>query len=73
MMEYPLITPETHVGKSKGNPVPEIILNGLGIKPNHCYFQNDNGKLFLVPGKEVFKKTNYLLFNTGCNKKLSSS
>jgi hypothetical protein len=33
---YSLLKGEIHIGRKKGNPVPEIILGAIGIKPNHA-------------------------------------
>ena len=62
MVNYQLSNAATHVGRKNGNPVPEIILNGLGIKPNHCSIQNRNGKLILVPGDDPASRE-YLFVN----------
>jgi len=37
---YSLEDEETFVGRKNGKPTPNIILGGLGIKPNHCSFIN---------------------------------
>lgn len=40
----------THVGKKNGNPLPEIVLGTLGIKPNHAIIRNEeNLRLFIEP------------------------
>lgn len=37
------------VGKKNGNPVPDIILGSIGIKPNHAEFAYDGeGKIYLT-------------------------
>jgi hypothetical protein len=33
---YPLTKNFTYIGRETGNPVPDIILRGLGIKANHA-------------------------------------
>ena len=33
---YSLLKGEIHIGRKTGNPVPEIILGAIGIKPNHA-------------------------------------
>lgn len=39
----------TYVGKKNGNPVPNIILGSIGIKPNHAILKNELGKIFVEP------------------------
>ena len=43
----------TRIGRKRGDNELEIILNGLGVKPNHCNIVNEKGKIFIVPGNEV--------------------
>ena len=41
---YPLSSGEIHVGRKTGDPVPQIILGAVGIKPNHAKITlKDNG------------------------------
>jgi hypothetical protein len=46
---YSLTNEETHIGRKTGEPVPEIILNGMGIEANHAVINNENGSLFITP------------------------
>ena len=41
------------IGKKNGDPVPDIILGGIGIKPNHAEILNDNDKIRIRPN-DVF-------------------
>jgi len=44
---YSLDKPFVHVGRKNGNPVPDIVLGGAGIKSNHAIISNDNGEIFV--------------------------
>lgn len=47
---YSLKNGITHIGKKSGNPVPDIILGTLGIKPNHAIIRNEgNSKIIIEP------------------------
>ncbi len=46
---YGLTNEETHIGRKNGDPLPEIILNGMGIEANHAIIFNENGSLFIAP------------------------
>ena len=35
-MFYSPVSGEIHIDRKSGNPVPQIILSGIGIKPNHA-------------------------------------
>lgn len=43
---YSLVKGEIHIGRKTGNPVPEIILGAIGIKPNHAYIKLLKNGLF---------------------------
>ena len=36
---YDLTSGTIHVGNKHGNPVPQILLGGIGIHKNHAYFE----------------------------------
>jgi len=40
---------KTLIGKRNGDPVPDIVLGGIGIKPNHAEILNKNDKIILIP------------------------
>ena len=40
-LKYPLDQPPVYVGRKHGNPTPQIVLSGIGIKPNHAIFIKD--------------------------------
>jgi hypothetical protein len=60
------------VGKKNGNPQPEIILGGLGIKPNHAYFVNEEGTISLYP-EDVFLNLMFSPFRMNVVKVFSST
>jgi len=37
------------VGKKNGNPVPQIVLGSIAIRPNHAQFINENNQIYLMP------------------------
>ena len=42
-----------YVGRKNGDPKPQIILGGLGIRPNHAYFQQkDDGFIYIKATEE---------------------
>lgn len=42
-----------YVGRKNGDPKPQIILGGIGIRPNHAYFQQkDDGFIYLKATEE---------------------
>jgi len=60
---------ETHVGRLNGDPVPQIVLNGMGIKSNHAVITNEEelgificpitpecGEFIFVNGTQIFEK-----------------
>ena len=40
-LKYPLDQLPVYVGRKHGNPTPQIVLSGIGIKPNHAIFIKD--------------------------------
>ena len=40
-LKYPLDQLPVYVGRKHGNPTPQIVLSGIGIKPNHAVFIKD--------------------------------
>jgi len=36
-----------YIGRKNGNPIPNIVLGGAGIKPNHAIISNINGEIFV--------------------------
>lgn len=59
-LNYSLAQAETSVGKKKDEYQPDIILNGLGIKPKHCIFINDGEKVFISLEGKVTKFWNLI-------------
>ena len=44
---------EVYVGRKNGDPAPQIILGGIGIKSNHATFVTDDcNNVFLIPADE---------------------
>lgn len=42
-----------YVGRKNGKPTPQIVLGGVGILPNHAYFeQQDDGFIYLKASDE---------------------
>jgi len=42
-----------YVGRKNGKPSPQIVLGGVGILPNHAYFeQQDDGFIYLKASDE---------------------
>lgn len=42
-----------YVGRKTGSPTPQIILGGIGVRPNHAYFQEkDDGFIYLKASEE---------------------
>lgn len=46
---YSLAEEFTHVGRKNGNPVPQIIINGMGIQDSHATFHYIDNKILLKP------------------------
>ena len=42
----------TIIGKRKGNFCPDIVLNGIGIRNEHCKIEKIGGNVFIIPNKE---------------------
>ena len=73
---YKLVSGEIHIGRKSGNPVPEIILGAIGIKPNHAVIKLTKKGLFelkvcdadaanttMVNGKNLSVKTRSKVLN----------
>ena len=73
-MFYSLVSGEIHIGRKSGNPVPQIILGAIGIKPNHAKIKLQENGLFelsvcdadaaantMVNGKNLPKKRTKIL------------
>ena len=71
---YSLATGEIHIGRKNGDPVPQIILGSIGIKPNHAKIKLQENGLFefsvcdaeaalntMVNGKNLPKKRSKIL------------
>ena len=56
-LKYQLINLPFYVGRKHGNPVPQIILSGIGIKQNHALFifSDDNKNIVLKPNDKDAK------------------
>lgn len=61
-LSYSLVDEYTHVGRKNGNPVPQIIINGMGIYDNHAVFHNTEDKIFLKP---ISNESSEFLFVNG--------
>ena len=44
---YSLMKEKIHIGKKDGDPVPDIILGGIGINKNHAVIENIGGEMFI--------------------------
>lgn len=45
---YSLEKEKTLIGKKDGDPVPDIILGGIGINKNHAVIENIDGDMFIT-------------------------
>lgn len=74
VVQYSLVSGEIHIGRKTGNPVPQIILGAIRIKPNHAKISLLSNGLFelsvcdaeaaantLVNGKNLPKKMKKIL------------
>ena len=61
-LRYALNELPVHVGRKNGNPVPQIILSGIGIKQNHAVFMREGNNILL---KHVEKEANEYIFING--------
>ena len=50
---YTLDRDATTVGRKKKKPYPDISLNAIGIRLNHCKIIREDDKFFLCKGKDV--------------------
>ena len=62
-LKYPLVELPVYVGRKHGNPPPQIILSGIGIKQNHAIFIKDQNsdEIIIKPNDEEAK--NYIFIN----------
>jgi len=62
-LKYPLVELPVYVGRKHGNPPPQIILSGIGIKQNHAIFIKDQNsdEIIIKPNDEDAK--NYIFIN----------
>ena len=62
-LKYPLDQPPVYVGRKHGNPTPQIVLSGIGIKPNHAIFIKDekSDDIILKPNDKEAK--NHIFVN----------
>ena len=61
-LRYALNELPVHVGRKNGNPVPQIVLSGIGIKQNHAVFMREGNNILL---KHVEKEANEYIFING--------
>jgi hypothetical protein len=57
---YSLDKPSIYIGRKNGNPLPDIVLGGIGIKPNHALLTNVNGDIFVEACDEECAEYIYL-------------
>ena len=62
-LKYPLDQLPVYVGRKHGNPPPQIVLSGIGIKPNHAIFIKDENSddIILKPNDKDAK--NHIFVN----------
>lgn len=76
IVSHSLVSGEIHIGRKSGDPVPQIILGAIGIKPNHAKIKLLENGLFeltvcdaeaasntMVNGKALPKKRSRILNN----------
>ena len=39
----------TTVGTLEASPTPDVVISGTGIEKEHCYIENQDGVIMLVP------------------------
>ena len=39
----------TNIGRKNGDPKPDIVLAGIGIRDNHAYIEEIDGEFYLNP------------------------
>ena len=61
-LKYPLDQLPVYVGRKHGNPPPQIVLSGIGIKPNHAIFVKDENSddILLKPNDKDAKNHIYV-------------
>ena len=45
---------KTYIGRKNGDPVPDIILGGMGIKPVHALIINEENDLSVEPMEVLY-------------------
>lgn len=60
-LKYGLVNLPVYVGRKHGNPPPQIILAGIGIKQNHAVFEKKGEDIILRPNDKDAK--NYIYLN----------
>ena len=46
--------PQTHIGRRNGDPVPQVVLGGIGIQSNHAFFElSPDGSYLLKPSSAI--------------------
>jgi len=48
-LKYSLKQPPVYVGRKHGNPPPQIVLSGVGIKINHAKIVQNGGEMKIIP------------------------
>ncbi len=59
-LKYSLKDLPVLVGRKHGNPAPQITLSGIGIKLNHCSFEEFGKEILLLPNDEEAKDFIYI-------------
>ena len=59
-LRYSLKTLPVYVGRKHGNPTPQIILSGIGIKQNHAVFIQEGDNIVLKPNEKDAKEYIYI-------------
>ena len=60
-LRYSLNELPVYVGRKHGNPPPQIVLSGIGIKPNHAVFLKEGDNILLVQRDKEARK--YIFIN----------
>lgn len=67
---YSLATGEIHIGRKNGDPVPQIILGSIGIKPNHAKIKLLENGLFEFSVSDAEAALNTMINGKNLPKKL---
>jgi len=62
-LKYPLIELPVYVGRKHGNPPPQVILSGIGIKQNHAIFIKDQNSDDIIIKANDEDAKNYIFIN----------